>query len=312
MAHAMPQPYSMRQWQAAGWHILSCLCYALMNGGVRYLTGGSNLGMAAPLPPATIALFQNFFGLILLWPFFGRDWAYAARFNHLGIHMLRAALAVAGVVLWYMALRVMPIAQAISLSFAGPVFTVLGAYIVLKEHLGLLRLMAIGCSFLGAFLVLQPGTVIGAGGMDFQSLWAPLLSGVSLAGVKICGRLLALRGETSRAMTASLMLFMLPASWGMAMMEGMIWPHSSQWGLLIGLGLLSACAHLATAQAYKKGEVTFVMPFGISKLILSAGVGYWAFGEYPQMWTVFLGATIMVVSTVLLGLQTPREEGKNA
>ncbi|MBL0942603.1 MAG: hypothetical protein IBJ00_07780, partial [Alphaproteobacteria bacterium] len=72
------------------------------------------------------------------------------------------------------------------------------------------------------------------------------------------------------------------------------------WPWLLLMGLLAAGAHFSTSLAYVKGEITFLTPFGFSKLIFSSAIGYLAFAEFPESWTVWIGALVIFSSVILL------------
>ncbi len=299
-------------WQAIVWKIVSCLCFALINGLVRYLTGGSCLPVNDPLPPATIVFFQNVFVTLFLVPLIYKGYVNPLKTPYKMLHLVRVTLAVMGVVLWYLSLFYMPITQAVALNFTGPIFTIIGAYFLLKERLGMMRWVAVLSSFIGTILILRPDkTLLEQSTMIGWSALIPLISAITIAGVKMCSRKLATLGESPALMTTVLMVFMTPVSGVISVIYGFAWPHLDHWFYLILLGLLATCAHLSTGKSYEKGEVTYTMPFGVSRVIFSAAIGYWIFGEYPQTWTIWLGTAIILLSILLLSYQNYQEnEGK--
>lgn len=291
-------------WQATIWKILSCACFALINGLVRYLTGGSSLELSEPLSVTSIVFFQNLFGTLFLIPWILKDYKNPLNTKYMKLHIFRVTLAVLGVVLWYLSLQFMEITQAVALGFTGPIFTVIGSYFFLKERLGPMRFLALAASFFGAVLVLRPDkTLISQSSFIGIAAIIPLISAIVISSVKMCSRKLAVYGESPKAMTTFLMLFMTPVSLLIALIYDFTIPSLHHLPYLILMGFLATAAHLSISKAYITGEVTFIMPFGISKIILSSAIGYFAFGEYPKMWTVWLGATIIFLSVLLLSYQ---------
>jgi len=69
---------------------------------------------------------------------------------------------------------------------------------------------------------------------------------------------------------------------------------------LVALGLLSAVAHMAFSKAYALAEVGFLTPFGFSKFFLSAALGFFAFHEFPEEWSMWFGTLIIFASILLL------------
>jgi len=64
----MHSNHHARLWQGAGWKILSMACFALINGIVRYCSGGAGALDMAPLPINVMVFFQNLFGTLCLLP----------------------------------------------------------------------------------------------------------------------------------------------------------------------------------------------------------------------------------------------------
>jgi drug/metabolite transporter (DMT)-like permease len=295
-------------WESVFWKLMSCACFAGINGVVRYLTGGSADPIADPLPVYVITFFQNFIATLCLLPFFTKDTFESLKTKYPGLHMIRVIMAVVGVFLWYLALYYMPITQAVALNFTGPIFTILGARLLLKEDIDPLRSLALLCSFTGAFFILRPDQAF-FGAESLSTLYTaifPLASAIAIVGTKLCSRFLASRGETPKVLTAYLLVFMTPVSFVPALFDW-VWPQSYHWPFLVAMGVLAAAAHFCINKSYAKFDVTFTTPFGFSKILMSAAVGYFAFGEFPKTATVWIGAAIIFSSVILLSVSEQKK-----
>src|SRR5919106_6955543 len=135
---------------------------------------------SATLHPFEIALFRNLVGLLVILPFLGR----------LGLHTLRTrqpwrlALTSVGLlismVLFFVAVAELPLAEVMALSFTKPLFATLGAALLLHEAVRARRWVAVLVGFCGVLIVLRPGT-------QAVSLYAVLVlaSALVLAGVTL-------------------------------------------------------------------------------------------------------------------------------
>lgn len=288
-------------WQGALWKVFSCLCFAGINGIVRYLTGGSPIFLEEPLPVSVITFFQNAFGTLFLLPFLFKYGIGSFSTKLPGLHAVRVISAVLGVFLWYWALSHMPIAQAVALGFTGPVFTVIAARFFLGEYIDKRRMAAIALSLVGAFIILRPDLAFfgGVGSLALWTAWLPLMSAIAIAVSKLSTRKLGMQGESAHVLTIYLLLFMAPISAAPALFDWTM-PRLGHWPWLLLMGLLAAGAHFATSISYIKGEITFLTPFGFSKLFFSIAVGYFAFSEFPQSWALWFGIAAILASVLLL------------
>jgi drug/metabolite transporter (DMT)-like permease len=140
-------------WQGVMWKILSCACFAAINGIVRYLSKEHSSGLSTPMPATVIGFYQNIFALCLIIPWLLNRSIPIIPTQFRAVHLFRVSMAVCGVCLWFSALSFMPIAEVVALSFMGPVFTLIGATMVLHEKLTPYKIIAIAASFIGVFLI---------------------------------------------------------------------------------------------------------------------------------------------------------------
>lgn len=291
-------------WEAGFWKVVSCAAFAGINAVVRYLEGGAVLVPPMVLPANVILFFQNVFAMLFMIPFV---LPFLFKKNSLSLithypkwHLLRVLMAVVGVWLWYLTLENMPIAEGVALSFTGPVFTVIGARLLLRESVGPQRLLAILLSILGAFIITRPDIALlrPESHLGWVAL-LPLASAVVLALNKLLTRQLACLGESPERLTLYLLLGMIPVS-GLPAWYEWVTPTISHWPWLILLGLLAVLAHLSFGKAYKLAEVSFLMPFGFSKFLFSTALGYYCFSEFPKS-SLWIGMSVIALSILLLG-----------
>jgi drug/metabolite transporter (DMT)-like permease len=300
--NASTSPDIRTQMTGASFKIASCACFAAINGIVRYLTGGAGDDMAS-LPVYVIIFFQNLVGTLFMLPFIINNGRQALYTNRPFLHFVRVLSAVGGIGLWYWGVYYLPLATAVALSFTGPIFTVIGAHLFLKEAITTRRLLAIGVCFVGAFVVSRPDRILMGSELDTLGwpAFLPLGAAIAFAISKLLSRVLASQGESADSMTFYLLVLMAPLS---LVPAGYDWvtPSLHHWPWLVAMGVLAAGAHYTLTKALSVAEVSFVMPFGYSKIILSAAIGYIAFGEVPKSLTIWIGSLIIFLSVAILSM----------
>jgi S-adenosylmethionine uptake transporter len=289
-------------WKGGLYKLFGCVCFAIVNSLIRYVTGGAN-NAVNNLSFYQIVFLENLIGATILLPWMLRKGVKLWITKWPLFHLIRVLFSVLGMFFWYASLKFMPIAQALSLSFTGPILGLFGAKIFLKEDIERSRLWAILLSLVGAFLIIKPHAAfsekIGSNLSFDVFVLLPILSGAAFAGTTLCDRALGKRGESPQLLTLYLLIFMAPLSFIPAFID---W-HTPRIDIIIIISLmsvLSTLAYMSFAQAFKLASVSFLTPFGFSKFIFSAIVAYFAFKEFPTGWNFWFGTGLILLSIVFL------------
>src|SRR4030095_13795519 len=96
------------------------------------------------------------------------------RTHRIGLQFLSSVMMLLSTVLFFSAVKYVGVAEAISVSFVGPLAVVLLAWPLLGERITMMRLIAVVVGFAGVLVVIRPGSAV------FQ--WASVL----LLGSAIC------------------------------------------------------------------------------------------------------------------------------
>ena len=109
--------------------------------------------------PVQIVFFQALFGLIPIAVFVWRSGGLASlRTQRPFAHALRGILLSAAVLLFFTALRGLPLAEAIAITFTAPLFVTALSGPLLGEAVGVRRWAAVIIGFLGVLIMVRPGT----------------------------------------------------------------------------------------------------------------------------------------------------------
>lgn len=287
-------------WESIFWKIVSCGCFAGINVLVRYLAGGSALWLSKPLPIYTIMLWQNVLGVIFLSIYLKKKIDF--RGEHLGLHTVRVVTAAIGIGLWYISLRYIPVTQVVALSFVAPIITTIIAIMFLGEYLSWQRGVAISLSLLGGFLITRPDRALYTFEAYNWYLLLPLVAALVFSLDKVFTRKLLVLQESSLILAWYLLAFIVPLCLIPTSIYGWVTPDLVQLPWLLLLGSLGALAHYTFNRAYALAEITFLLPFGAAKMLLCTLLSYVVFVEIPNTFELWLGITIITLSTMILGI----------
>lgn len=279
-------------WRGMCWMIISCACFAVMATLARYLS--------SHIHPLELVFFRTAFQLVFVLPWLCYAGLNRVRTRRLGLHVLRAFGTFGAIACWFVAFALMPIAEAVALSFTAPLFCTLAAGLFLGERVGVRRWVATVVGFGGALIILRPG-------LEVISVPALLvLMGSALMAVALLPIKTLSRTDSVLAIVFYAALFMLPVS---VVPTTLVWssPPPELWPAIVGLGLAATGGTLALIFTFSAVDASAAMPFDFSRLIFAALLGYVFFGEAPQVWTWIGGAVIFVAA-----LYTTRHEAHAA
>ena len=249
-------------------------------------------GVGKTIHPYETAFFASVFSFAFYLPWLLRTRFEPMRTRKFHVHVTRSFFNAGGLITWYIALSLVPLADATALALTSPLFTTLGAVIFLGERAHLRRWTALGIGIFGALLIIRPG---------FQSIsigFAYVVASIILAsGSRIFAKQLT-KTDKPVAIGAWVALLQIPITFCMAIYFWR-WPDITQMIMLVALGLMVGGAHFTLTLAYNRSEVSALEPFNFIRLIIAALIGYFIFSELPDIWT-WVGGSIIVASTTYI------------
>ncbi|MGD9538430.1 MAG: DMT family transporter [Alphaproteobacteria bacterium] len=269
---------------------VSTVAFAGMQALVRYTTQFDH--------PFEVVFWRNLFGLLALAPFFMRHGPGVFRTRRLHHHVLRNALHLCSMLMFFYALSMTPLATASALSFTSPLFAALGAIILLGERIRARRIAALVIGFAGTLIIIRPGF----GELEIGSLlivassfvWAVVMINIKWLG----------RSESSVTSTAYMMVILTPLSIIPAAFHWK-WPTLELIGCYAAMGVLGTLAHISLAQAFRETEATAVLPADFLRLIWASLWGFVFFGEIPEV-LVWVGGAMICGATVYITYREAR------
>ncbi len=257
--------------------------FAGMIGLIRHLSSVEGIH------PFEIAFFRNFFGLAFMLPWLMRTGLGGLRTQRIGLYTVRGFLSIMAMLSWFWAVTVMPLAEAVALSFTTPIFATILAALILGEIVRVRRWTATIVGFLGAMIILRPGFAE----VSFPAL-VVLFSAGCIAAAIITMKTLS-RTESPNAIVTYMVLFLTPLSLPPAIAVWQ-WPTPEAWLWLVAVGGLATVAHLCVTRAFAAADASAVMPFDFIRLPFVAIIGYVIFSESPDFWT-WVGAGVIFAAT---------------
>ena len=248
--------------------------------------------MSADLHAFELAFFRNLFGVLVVLPWMLRSGLAPLKTKRLGLHSVRGLLNGIGMLMFFYAVSITPLADVIALSFTAPIFATILAIVFLGEVVGSRRWAAIFVAFLGTMVILRPGLMEITQGqflvMASAALWA-----CSLIMIKVLSRT-----ETSITIIAYMIIFQVPVS-GLAAATVWITPSLEQVCVMAIMGMLGTVGQWLLIEALKEGDTNVVMPFDFLKMIWAVLLGFLFFNELPDIFT-WIGSSIIFLSTIYI------------
>ena len=244
-------------------------------------------------PLGQVIFFRGFFGLVLYYFVIPKerlkDFYYTKRPI---LHFSRCFFGLIALLSIFIALRNLPLATVVSITFAVPIFTTIFSILFLSEKVGFFRWLAVIVGFIGIVVISEPGL----SALNIYYIF-PFIFVLGLSYVAISIRQLS---STEPVWLISLYfsvaitlagLFTIPYGWLMPNLKDLI--------LLSFIGIFGGVANLWLSQSYKFAEVSLVTPLKYLALVFAIIFGYLIWDEIPTIKTL-IGATLVIVSSIII------------
>ncbi len=247
---------------------------------------------------ATQVVFMRYlFGLLPMAFFLYRSGFGALHTTRPGAHMFRALLGFGSIVLFFWGVTLMPLAEAMAISFTAPLFTTALSVPVLGERVGVRRWSAVGIGFVGALVVIRPGT---------EAFRPEAMVVIASAFVYALAMITTRRMSATETNVAMFTYTTIGAGLISAPFLLLAWqtPTLTHLALFSGFGIIEGCASFLLIIAYRNVAAAVAASFDYTSLIWGAIFGWLLWSENPDA-TVWIGAAIIA----LAGIYIARREG---
>ena len=208
------------------------------------------------------------------------------------LHFKRCLAGLIALVSIFVALRNLPLATVVSISFAAPIFITIFSIFLLKEKVGIYRWLAVLVGFVGIIFITEPGF----SSLNLYYIY-PIIFCLGLSYVAIAIRQLSttepvwLIALNFSAAITIVSFFTIPFGW--------IMPNLNDLILLSFIGIFGGFANLWLSQSYKFSEVSLVTPLKYLALVFAIIFGYFIWNEIPSIKTL-VGALLVIISSIII------------
>ena len=244
-------------------------------------------------PLGQVLFFRGFFGIVFYFFIIPRErlsnFYYTKR---AGLHFLRCFSGLIALVAIFIALRSLPLATVVSISFAAPIFTTIFSIFLLSEKVGIYRWLAVIVGFIGILIITEPGI----SSLNIYYIF-PIIFCIGLSYVAITIRKLS----TSEPVWLISLFFSISITLlGLLSIPfGWVMPTIKDFLILAMIGIFGGVANLWLSQSYKYSEVSLVTPLKYLALVFAIIFGYLIWDEVPTIKSLF-GAALVIFSTLII------------
>lgn len=247
--------------------------------------------------PAQIVMMRNLFALAFLIPFIAGNISQIVKTKHIKMHLIRGVTGLVGMLIWFHTITLIPLSEAVAITFIVPITTTIAAIVFLKEEVHPKIWISLIVGFIGVLIIVRPGFREFHIGYVF-ALISPFIWSISNIMTKKL-----VKTETPGTITfyLSSIIFVLSVPISAPYLVPIV-PTDFMW--FVVLGVISNGCYMASAICYSKTDLSAVQPFDFSRLIFTAIIAYFFFGEKIDLFT-FLGAIIILFGTIIATNKSP-------
>ena len=256
------------------------------------LAAGSRKAIDLGYDPLQVVFLRNASALLLLLPLLAWRGAGLLHSRAIKLYGVRVVISLFSMTAWFCALALIPMGQITAIGFLSPLFGALGAIVFLGEKVRARRWTALIVGFIGAMIMLRPGT----GSFGLGQLLA--VSSAAAGGlISVLLKRLVTEDDPDKIvfLTTAMMapLSLLPALF--------VWKTPGLDLLLpmLVVAVSGVLGHLALMRGFRAADASLVLTFEFSRLPFVVAIGYWMFGELIDRWT-WVGAAIILASAVYI------------
>ena len=221
----------------------------------------------------------------------------------LKVHMLRGVVTAGMAVLFFHSLTLLPLAQAIAISFFAPLIALYLAAVTLGERIEGKAIAASLIGLVGVGVICWPELDGGGGPGRLEGIAAVVASAFLYAWNLVLQRrqaLIASPREISFFQTVTTMVVLAVFAPVFAR-----WPGEAI-GLIVAASMLSIVSQLLLAWAYARAEAQVLVPMEYTAFVWAAAVGWLAFGEGVSA-TTLVGVALIVAGCLVAARRTRPE-----
>ncbi len=259
-------------------------------------------GMAGEWPAPAMAATRYIMGTLVLGTLIVRHEGVAAlALPKDRLQWLRGIAISCSAIGMFLAVWIMPLAEATTIAFTQPIITAVLAAVFLHERARASTWIATAIAFGGVFLVLRPNFETAGWGVLFPLMGATGMAVTIIANRKVTGRASVLAMQYYMSVTA--MLFLIVATFAMHVAGPdnfrVTVPHWSIVARCMFIGLTATLAQWLIFMGTVKAGAGTVAPMTYGQLLMATGLGFTFFGDRPDGMAL-IGAVVIISAGLYL------------
>lgn len=257
--------------------------------GIWALHDAASKWYAATYPVFVILFWRSLFGMAPVFLLASRQGGLQRMSPRLHIlSMLRGAVGFCAFASFVFALPLMPLADAVAVGMAAPIFITAASAWILKEPVGPHRWGAVLLGFAAVLFVVRPGGQIPWEGAALL-LGSNIMFTTGMMMTRVLGRVVT---------TASLSIYTALAFTAFSTISvAFVWvtPAWDDAVVLATVGLMAGLAQYAMTAAFRIAPPSVLAPFEYTGLVWGVVLGFLIWGEWPSR-EVMIGASVIIAA----------------
>lgn len=264
--------------------ILSCFLFSILAALIKF--------NATFIHPIEQAFFRNFLGILILIPFFLKQKKFLNKKSNLFLLFLRGFFGGITMLLIFTSYALIPLTQAMAISFSTPLFIYFGSIFFLNESSTNIKTFYTLLGFLLTIVIIRP---------DISLEIGTIIALISSFTHAITGLIVKKLSDDENVITLmfTLVVMMTPITFFPSLY---VWETPSNIFIIIILILIAITATLGNffwTRAISLSKMTNLMPFDFTKLIFATIIGFLFFKEEVDLLTIMCGSGIIFCNTMI-------------
>ena len=265
--------------------LISSFCFSVLGGLIKYLSDYFHAFEQA--------FFRNIFSIILLIPILAWFKINPLKTKKQKLLIIRSIFGGITMILLFWSYTLIPLSQAMAISFSTPLFTFIGSVFIFKEKPSKNKYFALLFGFLSVIVIIRPDLTIETG--TYVALFAAITHAITA---------LIVKQLTQTESILSIMFFMV-----LLMTPITAFPALTVWKtpneiififFFICLAIIGTLGNYFWTKSISISQMTSIMPFDFSKLIFAIIIGHYFFDEKIDIITFVFGCGLILCNLMLV------------
>ena len=272
---------------------LAFLCSAVMSSFSKAAVG---------VPPLLTLFLQYCISFLVFLPMLLKTGPSILKTQRIGLHIFRSLAGSVCQLLFFVAVKSLPLMDSVLLSNAAPLFIPFVIFVWLRKSVQPVVWVSLVIGLAGIVLIIKPGPQMFSNPASLIALTSGFASAIAL----VATNTLSQTEPPTRILLYNFgvsTVLLIPVA-------NAVWKPLSlrQWLLLLGVGAFYALTQYLIIAAYRHADATQISPFNYTVVIFSGILGWWLFGNVPDMSAIF--GTLLICGGGILSIEAGHHEGR--